>query len=692
MELSWIKNYLWLIPLFPALGVIFNGFFGWKLKKVTNGTIGSIMVFLSFLFSLIAVIYLISLPAEERHITQVFYTWVFSGSSSLGLFKVNLAFTVDQLSGVMMLTVTFISFLIHVYSIGYMWHDRSFNRFFVYLNLFVFSMLLLVMGANILILFIGWEGVGLCSFLLISFWYEDQNNVNAGVKAFIVNRIGDFGFLMGMFLLFWTMGKHGVWTLSFSELAKHVHILKDVGIQLPWIGSVAAPTLIGLLLYWGATGKSAQIPLYVWLPDAMAGPTPVSALIHAATMVTAGVYMIGRMNFLFGMSPTALAVVAIVSSLTAFFAATIALTQNDLKKILAYSTVSQLGYMFIGMGVGAYSTGIFHLMTHAFFKALLFLGAGSVMHAMSGNLDIRIMGDLKKKMPYTYWTFLLGTLAIIGTPFFSGFFSKDALLGSAFFAENSAVPWAPKFAWFMGFITAGITAFYMFRAVFMTFHGKSRTPEDILKHVHESPAVMTVPLIILAFFAVFIGYLGVPEVLGGSNRFAEWLHPVWVSMHHGHAEHHASELVEWILMIVTLALVSFGVYMSYVFYLKKRDIPEKIANRFPLLYRLSFNKYYVDEFYYGTFLAGTHVLSRWLKVFDIYVIDGFVNFVGWSGKILGYISGWIDKYIVDGFVNLFAWIFLFFGQIFRKIQVGSVQGYLYIALGIVVVVLLLNVI
>ena len=692
MQISWVKDYLWLIPLFPAIGVIINGFFGWKMKKTTVGTIASMMVFFSFLVTLMAFLYLISLPEEERFFSTTLWTWIFTGNGGLlGTFKIPLGFQFDPLSAVMALTVSFVSFLIHVYSIGYMWHDRSFVRFFVYLNLFVFSMLILVLGNSLLLLFVGWEGVGLCSYLLISFWYEDHNNVNAGVKAFIVNRIGDFGFLLGMFLLFWTLGKQGVWTLKFTEIQEHVHLIKDVMIKLPLIGAVAAPTLIGILLYWGATGKSAQIPLYVWLPDAMAGPTPVSALIHAATMVTSGVYMIGRMNFLYGLSPTALGVVAIVSSLTAFFAATIALTQFDLKKVLAYSTVSQLGYMFIGMGVAAYTTGIFHLMTHAFFKALLFLGSGSVMHAMSDILDMRLMGGLKKKMPITFWTFLIATLAIIGTPFFSGFFSKDGILSAAFFAHNSAIPWAPKFAWFMGFITAGITAFYMFRAVFMTFYGETRAPEEIKEHIHESPPIMTVPLIILAVFSVIAGYVGVPHALGGHNLINEFLMPVWVSLKHA-AEHEAPLTTEYILMALTLTLVGIGVYLAWYMYIKNPELPEKLTQKFPRLYKLLYNKYYVDEIYYATFLAGTHKLTKILRWIDVHIIDGIVNLVGWLGVRLAFLSGWIDKYIVDGIVNLVAWIFLWSGQLLRKIQVGSVQAYLYIGVGILVLVLLIQVI
>ena len=691
MDLSWIKDYLWLIPLFPLIGVVVIGFFGWFMKKSTVGTIASMMVFFSFLTTLIAFLYLITLPEDARLFTSHLWTWVYTGSSILGTLKVPIAFQFDPLSAVMALTVSFVSFAIHVYSIGYMWHDRSYVRFFVYLNLFVFSMLMLVMGSSILLLFVGWEGVGLCSYLLISFWYEDHYNVNAGIKAFIVNRIGDFGFLIGMFLLFWTMGKQGVWTLTFTELQSHIHLIKDVQIHLPWIGAVAAPTLIGILLYWGATGKSAQIPLYVWLPDAMAGPTPVSALIHAATMVTSGVYMIGRMNFLFGISPTALAVVAIVSSLTAFFAATIALTQFDLKKVLAYSTVSQLGYMFIGMGVAAYTTGIFHLMTHAFFKALLFLGSGSVMHAMSNILDMRKMGGLKKKMPITFWTFLMASLAIIGTPFFSGFFSKDGILSAAYFAHNSAIPWAPKFAWFLGFITAGLTAFYMFRAVFMTFYGENRAPEEIKEHIHEAPPIMTVPLIILAIFAVIAGYIGVPRSLGGHDLINEFLMPVWVSLKHV-AEHHESFATEYILMTLTLTLVGIGVYVAWYMYIKKPELPGELAEKFPRLYNLLYHKYYVDEIYYATFLAGTHLLTKILRWFDEHVIDGIVNFAGWLGVQLAFLSGWIDKYVVDGLVNLFAWIFLWTGQILRKIQVGSVQAYLYIGLGLVVIVLLIKVI
>ncbi|HEX2928833.1 MAG TPA: NADH-quinone oxidoreductase subunit L, partial [Candidatus Binatia bacterium] len=483
------------IPLIPLLGSLINLFCGRALGKKTAGALASAAVGASFA---LAFYVFWQLPANGIF-RDLVYRWIESGS-----FRVNLSFQVDALTAVMLLVITGIGFLIHIYSLGYMSHDEDMVRFFVYLNLFVFFMLLLVMGDNLLVLFVGWEGVGLCSYLLIGFWYQDPNNTIAGNKAFIVNRIGDFGFVLGILLLVTELGRQGIWTLEFLELQKHAQVL--------------SPTIVGaitLLLFVGAAGKSAQIPLFVWLPDAMAGPTPVSALIHAATMVTAGVYMTARLHFLFVLAPSTLSVIAWVAAATAFFAATIALTQNDIKKVLAYSTVSQLGYMFLAVGVGAFGAAIFHLFTHAFFKACLFLGSGSVIHALGGEQDMRKMGGLKTHMPATYWTFVVATLAITGIPFTAGFFSKDLILWQTFI-HGATVLWA------IGLITAGMTAFYMFRQLFMVFHGECRADDHTKAHLHESPAVMTMPLIVLALGSIFAGWLGAPEYLWGS-RWDHWL-------------------------------------------------------------------------------------------------------------------------------------------------------------------------
>ncbi len=500
-------DFVWLIPLFPAIGFLINGFFGKSYSKKVVGGVACTALGLSFLTSILILFELIGRPPTERHFEKVIFDWVVSGS-----FQTVIGYQIDPLSILMALVVSGVSFFIHIYSVGYMHDDPGFPRYFTYLNLFVFMMLNLVLANNFLLMFVGWEGVGLCSYLLIGFWFEKDSAANAGKKAFVVNRVGDFGFLLGMFLIFTSLGKHGIWTLDFTEVFANASKL-DPG----------AATAITILLFIGACGKSAQIPLYVWLPDAMEGPTPVSSLIHAATMVTAGVYMVARCNVLYSMAPISMAIVAVVGVATAIYTASIGFCQNDIKKVLAYSTISQLGYMFLGVGVGAYSAGIFHLMTHAFFKGLLFLGAGSVMHALSGELDMRKMGALRKKIPITFWTFFIATLAIAGIPGLSGFFSKDEILWQAFSSSRGHF-----LLWLVAAIAAGMTAFYMFRALFMTFFGQSRVDEHVAHHIHESPKIMTVPLMILAILSVIGGYIGVPHVLGGANHIHEFLAPVLV--------------------------------------------------------------------------------------------------------------------------------------------------------------------
>lgn len=575
-------TYLRYIPLFPLIGVLFNIFLGQTLGRKAVNIVSPGVVLLSFLVSLHAVG---NLPEGGALVDNV-WIWISSGT-----LHVDFALRVDQLSAMMILVVTGVGFLIHVYSTGYMAHDEDVARYFAYLNLFTTSMLLLVLGENLLLLFVGWEGVGLCSYLLIGFWYTDDEKASAGKKAFIVNRVGDAGFLLGMFLLFWTLGEHSVWTLSFSEIQQHVS-------SIP----VDVATVICLLLFIGAAGKSAQIPLYVWLPDAMAGPTPVSALIHAATMVTAGIYMIARLHFLYALSPTALSVVATVGAATAFFAATIGLVQNDIKKVLAYSTVSQLGYMFLGLGVGAYTAGVFHLMTHAFFKALLFLGAGSVIHGMSDEQDIQKMGGLKNKMPVTFWTFFVACLAIAGVPGLSGFFSKDLILEEAY-----ASPLGSPILWLVGTIGAGMTAFYMFRLLFVTFFGETRASHDVAHHIHESPASMTVPLAVLA----------VLSIVGGYFPLLHFLNPMYGSHHP-----EISLLIKYIPTVVGLA----GIALAYVMYVVNPSIAENLSKNFSALYNLLLNKYYIDELYDLIFVRPVAAASNWLwKVWDMIVIDGTVN-------------------------------------------------------------------
>jgi NADH-quinone oxidoreductase subunit L len=534
---------------------------------------------------------------ENSALVDRVYPWI-----QIGTLQLDVAFTFDPLSAVMVSVVTGVGFLIHIYSTGYMAEDADYARYFAYLNLFTFAMLLLVMADNLVVLFVGWEGVGLCSYLLIGFWYEKSENADAGKKAFIVNRVGDFGFLLGIFLLFWHLGG-GAHDFSFREIAGRVH-------EIP----PATITTIALLLFVGATGKSAQFPLYVWLPDAMAGPTPVSALIHAATMVTAGVYMIARLSFLYVLSPDAMWVVACVGALTLVFAATIALVQNDIKKVLAYSTISQLGYMFLALGAGAFGAAIFHLMTHAFFKALLFLGAGSVIHGMGGEQDIRKMGGLRHHMPITFVTFFIATLAIAGIPGLSGFFSKDEILFGAF--NRSVVLWT------FGAVGAGLTAFYMFRLLFLTFFGDSRATAEVQHHIHESPSSMTFPLMVLAGLSVVGGYVGLPGGLLWGNRLGQFLEPV-LAVHHG--EHHDLSL-EITMMVVSVAIALIGIAVAYTLYVAKPDLPEDLAARFRGAYRLLLDKYHVDEIYDAAFVRTTLSLSNWLwRFFDVRVVDGFVN-------------------------------------------------------------------
>ncbi len=607
------------IVLIPLCAAVFNAFFGRALGGKSAGVVASSAVAVSFALAL----YVFWLLPPTGVFGDALYTWIESGS-----FQVALSFQVDALTAVMLLVVTGIGFLIHIYSLGYMAHDESMARFFVYLNLFVFFMLLLVMGDNLLLLFVGWEGVGLCSYLLIGFWYRDHKNTIAGNKAFIVNRIGDFGFILGIFLLVTELGRQGIWTLDFAQLQSHVALITP-----------AKLTLITLLLFVGAAGKSAQLPLFVWLPDAMAGPTPVSALIHAATMVTAGVYLTARLHFLFAAAPYTLAIIAAVGTATAFLAATVALAQNDIKKVLAYSTVSQLGYMFLAVGIGAFSAAIFHLFTHAFFKACLFLGSGSVIHALDGEQDMRKMGGLKPYLPTTYWTYLIATLAIAGIPLTAGFFSKDLILWQAF-SHGSYV------LWLTGIVTAGLTAFYMFRQLFLVFHGNSRVDEHVKSHIHESPSVMTVPLIILAIGAIFTGWLGAPEYLWGS-AWEHWLQPVFGDAHTAHG----ALSTELLVTGLTLAVVGLGIYLAYARYGRAGTTAQTARAADTGLSRLLLNSYWIDDIYDFGVVRPFTAISRWLaQVFDPLVIDGVVNGV--------------------------ARVARGFSLIWREAQTGNVQHYL----------------
>jgi NADH-quinone oxidoreductase subunit L len=616
-----ILEHLWIIPLLPLVGAAINGLFGakWPNKIVNSVALSS--TGLSFLCALEAVREFLSYYAQTQHpFRKEFFDWIVAGN-----FRAGFDLQMDQLTVVMVLVVTGVGFLIHIYSTGYMSHEGGYYRFFAYLNLFMFFMLILVLAANYALLFVGWEGVGLSSYLLIGFYFLRKSAADAGKKAFIVNRIGDFGFMLGMFLLFRTFG-----TLDFTQLFEKV-----TAQQWPheaW-GIFGTFTVACLLLFTGACGKSAQLPLYVWLPDAMEGPTPVSALIHAATMVTAGVYVVARSHILFEHSETALVVVAIVGCATALFAATIGLVQTDIKRVLAYSTVSQLGYMFLACGVGAFGAGIFHLMTHAFFKALLFLAAGSVIHAIGGEQDMRHMGGLSKKIKVTYWTMLVATLAIAGAPFFAGFFSKDAILFSAFTVGGSG----GHVLYAIGLLTALLTSFYMFRLIFLTFHGKQRYDEHHV-HVHESPWSMLGPLAILAVLSIFGGWFALPSFLGGADYFANFLSPVFAA--HEAAEglsEAAAHSLEWTLAIVAVATATVGFFVAFWLYLKQPGKPEQLAKSLKGIYTTLYNKYYVDELYAAVVVHPLMWLSEnvFWKIVDVEAIDGTVNGIAHGATAVG---------------------------------------------------------
>ena len=668
---------LWLIPILPFAGFLVNGTLGRKLPRALVSTVALLATLLPALIVLKLWIFMKSAGAPD-HFTLSGAPWI-----AISGFQVNFAFAIDHLTLIMLGIVTGVGFLIHVYSVGYMAEEEGYWRFFAYLNLFMFFMLVLVLASSFLLMFVGWEGVGLASYLLIGFYFKRDSAVNAGKKAFIVNRIGDFGFLLAMFLLIAHFG-----SLDFAKVFGQVD---------------AAPGLTGgfltaicLLLFVGATGKSAQIPLYIWLPDAMEGPTPVSALIHAATMVTAGVYMVARCHVLFDRSPFALAVVAIIGCATAFFAATIGMVQHDIKRVLAYSTISQLGYMFLACGVAAYEAGIFHLMTHAFFKALLFLAAGSIIHAMGGEQDMRKMGGLRKRIPITFYTMSAGVFAITGVPPFAAFFSKDEILYQTFL-RGGTLGYA---LWFVGLVTAGITSFYMFRLWYKTFFGEPRFDEAALAHghgghdedlapvhahrgshatmvaepehdsghaarshgVHESPAVMWVPLAILAVLSLIGGWVGVPLAFGGHNEFEHFLGPVFNPAEHV-AGHITARGPEFVLALTSLLAVAIGWYFAYVFYYRKPGTAAALAKRFKPLYNLLDHKYWVDEIY------GRLIVSPLL---------------GFSRVVLG---GLVDGLIIQGTGATLGGSTRGLGWLTRRMQSGNIRSYAgWLALGAAAVI------
>jgi NADH-quinone oxidoreductase subunit L len=615
-----LLDHLWIVLALPLAGAAINGLFGkrWPKSAVNSVALGAVS--LAFLAVAELVREFAQLRSDQIPYFKDYFPWMTAGA-----LHVDFALQVDQLSVVMLLVVSFVGLLIHIYSTGYMAHEGGYYRFFSYLNLFMFFMLTLVLAANVVVMFVGWEGVGLCSYLLIGFWFLKQSAINAGKKAFIVTRIGDFGFTVGILLLFWTFRSVDFGTIFAKAATWPVESMTQVGTL----------TIICLLLFAGAIGKSAQLPLYVWLPDAMEGPTPVSALIHAATMVTAGVYMVARMSPLFSRAPIAMLVVAIVGALTAFYAATIGLVQTDIKKVLAYSTVSQLGLMFLACGVGAYASGVFHLMTHAFFKGLLFLAAGSVIHAMGGEQDMRKMGGLRKKIPVTFWTMFVATLAISGIPGFAGFFSKDEILDAA-----RSGPHANVWLWVLALVAAGLTSFYMFRLIFLTFFGQPRFDERKV-HVHESPRNMTIPLIVLAILSTAGGWFAAPHLIRGTDYFESFVHPVFATYAPEHpvgqeeslsgaaSELELSPSMELLHAVTGPAVIVgiLGLLVAWWFYIKSPEVPKRLAQSLRGPYTLLLNKYYVDEIYLALIVRpllwiSTNVLWH---VVDERVIDGTVN-------------------------------------------------------------------
>jgi len=730
-------DYFWLIPLVPLVGVVVNGLFASRFirSQLFTGVLASGCMLVAFAIGFGSFVELAGLPVQDRHIEVELYDWI-SGSlvhmhdNDAGVtsapFDIPFGFQFDPLSALMVLVITGVGFLIHVYAIGYMKHDppdKGVYRFFTYMNLFASFMLILVLGNSYLMMFIGWEGVGLCSFLLIGYYYQKKSSGDAAKKAFVANRIGDAAFIIGMFTLFFTFGSLDYDTVFAAAAANY-----PVG--------AGVITFATMMLFIGATGKSAQIPLFVWLPDAMEGPTPVSALIHAATMVTAGVYMVVRSNVLFSLSPMTMTVVAVVGALTALVAASIAMVQNDIKRVLAYSTVSQLGYMFLACGVGAYAVGVFHLMTHAFFKALLFMAAGSVMHALHGELDMWKMGGLRKYMPHTFMTFLIGTLAIAGVPGLAGFFSKDEILWYAWTGPNGS-PWL----WAIGTLVAGMTAFYMTRMLIMVFYGNSRMDEHTESHVHENPPVMTIPLMVLALLSIVGGYVGIPAnlqigplaAIHETVDIVRWLEPVtgghapaagpeaeahamlpgsntlvaptlggeaaqvvaragdepaFVFAAQEGADEHAEDhtALEWTLMLISTSVALGGIGLAYRIYGSGAPADEP-AKRFGGLYAALWNKYWVDEFYDTVFVNRTKDLGKALWVLDDAVLDGTVNGVAAATKQAGTASHAFDQRVVDGTVNGVANSIWSGSWVFRTLQTGMVQNYaLVIAIGAFVLV------
>src|SRR5271169_1063076 len=670
-----------LIVVLPLIGAAINFLLGARLQKMFGkrviGLIGCGVVIMAFILAARAFLVMLTLPPENRFMLDDLWKWF-----DVGGLRLDIAFWLDPLSMLMTLIITGVGGLIHIYSIGYMHDDESYWRFFAWLNLFTFAMLTLVLGDNLWLMFVGWEGVGLCSFALIGFWYKDLANTTAGNKAFIVNRVGDWAFVVALYSLFTGLGAAGHPTLVIRDVAHWAPALAG----MPGYFGMSLVTFVTLLLFAGATGKSAQIPLHVWLPDAMAGPTPVSALIHAATMVTAGVYMVARLNFLFSMAPATMLAIATVGSLTAFFAATIGTTQDDIKKVLAYSTVSQLGYMFAAVGVGAYAAGVFHLMTHAFFKACLFLGSGSVIHAMGGEQDMRKMGGLRHKMPITFWTFVAATFALCGIFPFAGFFSKDEIIWQAFSHGHFVV-------WLFLLLGAGCTVFYMSRQVYMTFFGEFRGTHEQEHHLHESPPSMSYVLIVLGLLSVVGGWLKFPEFMIAFKPFEEFLDPIFSSeVTHRITEsglHHHG--IEAAFAVITFVVVIVGWYLADMMYRQHTLDPARFSEMFGgVPYEWVYNKYYVDEFYDRAVVQPYLQATRAFAWFDTNIIDGVVNLAARIILFGSWISGLFDKYVVDALVNFASNVTFEVGGRLRRLQTGSINGYLYGILAAVMLILLVR--
>jgi NADH-quinone oxidoreductase subunit L len=686
-------THIWLIPVFPAFGAAMMFFFGRRLQKATVSAVCVGAVVIAFLFACFTVVeYSHFAHGSGRPFEKIVYTWLGSGDGHLNFtkhdgttasFQADAGFLLDPLSCIWLLFVTGVGMLIHIYSTGYMAHEGGYYRFFGYMNLFMFSMLTLILANNYLFLFVGWEGVGLCSYLLIGFYFHRNSASTAANKAFIVNRIGDAGFILGALALSWYFGSFRF--TDINTLARSGNFA---------IGDPVL-TVAALLLFFGACGKSAQLPLYVWLPDAMEGPTPVSALIHAATMVTAGVYLVARANAVFVLAPAAMKTVAIVGALTAVFAASIGLVQNDIKRVLAYSTVSQLGYMFLALGVGAFSAGVFHVFTHAFFKALLFLGSGSIIHALSGEQDLRNMGDLRRRIPTTHWTMFIATLAIAGIFPFAGFFSKDEILWQTWASEGGAY----RILWFVGYGTALMTAFYMFRLMYLIFYSPARMSREVEDRVRESPRSMTAPLVILAICSIGAGWLSWPHSLGGSAYLEQFVEPVFardavvlveqgksVQLAAGEKEVEHTDKTEYTLMVLSLAAAVVGWGMAHASYMNAgKDYTEPLAVKAPPLYRVLYNKWFVDEGYDYVFtgrrkvgdirlgVLGAGEVASW---FDATIVDGAVNDVGWVTRAIATLSTWWDKWIIDGIgVNAPAILARMISYPARLFEWGLVQWY-----------------